>query len=599
MSGIFKKMKIGRKLIVSFLFVTILSSCSGIVSLFLMNSADSKYSSALNNYGFSQGDIGLLMSALNSNIANILSTMATEDTTIIQQAEQDIKANSALISQYLNDIEKTLIGETERNYYNTILENLPEFTEHAEEVMALAKQNRDKEAMDLYQNEALEHINSIEKATQGLMDSNKTVGTQLSEQLTKSNKTTILSMSILVLVSISLSIWLALYISRAISKPMAACSERLVALSNGDLRSDVPVVDSQDETGILAEATKNLVNSLNSLIEEMSDVLLNISNGNLDVNYTREFQGDFYTLHTSTTKIIDSLNDAFGQINQSAEQVSSGSEQVSSGAQALSQGATEQASSVQELAATINEISVKVNNNATDAGDARDKANSVGNEMKLSNQKMQDMIGAMKRISDSSSEIGKIIKTIEDIAFQTNILALNAAVEAARAGAAGKGFAVVADEVRNLASKSSEASKSTSVLIENSIQAVEDGTKIADGTAHSLLSAVHGVEDVVTVVDRISTATIEQANALAQITQGVDQISSVVQTNSATAEESAAASEELSGQSQIMKDLVGKFKLKGDASGHMQNTPSISKTSSETSSISYAGSSSYSSNSKY
>lgn len=199
--------------------------------------------------------------------------------------------------------------------------------------------------------------------------------------------------------------------------------------------------------------------------------------------------------------------------------------------------------------------------------------------MTESNKKMQDMIGTMLDISTSSSQIGKIIKTIEDIAFQTNILALNAAVEAARAGAAGKGFAVVADEVRNLASKSAEASKNTSVLIESSLKAVENGTRIADDTAKSLLSAVSGARTVTEYIDRISQASTEQSQSIVHVTLGIDQISSVVQTNSATAEESAAASEELSGQAQMLKDFVSRFRLKD--SGETQDPLSAPKSSQE------------------
>lgn len=230
---------------------------------------------------------------------------------------------------------------------------------------------------------------------------------------------------------------------------------------------------------------------------------------------------------------------------------------------------------MEELAATINEISNQVKSNAENAHNVNKLADDVGLKMTESNQQMQTMIEAMKEISSSSSEIGKIIKTIEDIAFQTNILALNAAVEAARAGEAGKGFAVVADEVRNLASKSAEASKNTAVLIESSILAVEKGTKIADETAHTLLESVEGAQKVTRTIDQISKASEEQASSISQITQGIDQISNVVQTNSATAEESAAASEELSGQAQILKGLISQFKLKdmGSAPMVMQDVP--------------------------
>ena len=277
-----------------------------------------------------------------------------------------------------------------------------------------------------------------------------------------------------------------------------------------------------------------------------------------------EYTGGFHPLLISFRGIAEKLNDTMQQISQSSTQVASGSEQVSNGAQALSQGATEQASSVQELAATINEISSRVNQNADSAQQANAKAGNVSAEMNVSNDKMQQMIKAMGDISNCSNEIGKIIKTIEDIAFQTNILALNAAVEAARAGTAGKGFAVVADEVRNLASKSAEASKNTSDLIENTLKAVERGTQIADETAHTLFQAVSDVNEMTGIIGQISEASSAQADSISQITMGIDQISSVVQTNSATAQESAAASEELSSQSQLMKSLVGRFKLKNN-----------------------------------
>ncbi|MEG2769394.1 MAG: methyl-accepting chemotaxis protein, partial [Oscillospiraceae bacterium] len=245
-----------------------------------------------------------------------------------------------------------------------------------------------------------------------------------------------------------------------------------------------------------------------------------------------------------------------------SEQVASGSDQVSSGAQALSQGATEQASSIEELSATIQAVSNQIKDNANNAKMASELSSMAGKEVQNGNEHMQSMIVAMEDISSTSNKIGKIIKTIDDIAFQTNILALNAAVEAARAGSAGKGFAVVANEVRNLAGKSAEAAKNTTSLIESSINAVANGTKIADETAMSLKVVVEKSNLVLQKVEEIAEASAEQANSVVQITTGVDQISAVIQTNSATAEESAAASEELSSQSQMLKDLVGKFTLR-------------------------------------
>ena len=275
----------------------------------------------------------------------------------------------------------------------------------------------------------------------------------------------------------------------------------------------------------------------------------------------------FHPLLVSFQGISDKLNDTMLQISQSSSQVASGADQVSTGSQALAQGAAEQASSVQELAATISDISNRVNQNADNARQASAAAGEVSTKMDVSKEKMQQMIQAMRDISTCSNEIGKIMKIIEDIAFQTNILALNAAVEAARAGAAGKGFAVVADEVRNLANKSTEASENIAALIENSLQAIENGTQIADDTAQSLIHAVNDVNEMAGIIEQISEVSSDQADSIAQLTVGIDQISNVVQTNSATAEESAAASEEMSSQSQLMKALVGRFKLKNSPSG--------------------------------
>lgn len=562
MKQVWNGLKIKRKLLIAFLAVTILSSCSGLINLYLMKKADVQYSDALSNYGFAQGDVGLLLEALKGNTANILMMMATDDAALLQKTQADIQDNSAKIGLYMKNVESTLEGDEEREYYKIISDNLPLFTEHAMEVINLASQNKNTEAMAVYQDEALEHIEKIQEATQKLMDSKRTVGDRLSVKLTRQSNQTVVFMCILSAIAFAVSMGLAVVIARSISKPMEECSKRLVALSKGDLQTPVPVINSRDETGILADATKELVDRLNTVIMQISGLLGNIAGGNLDVEYTREFSGDFAALHTSSTKIIDSLNEAFHLIGESATQVDTGADQVSAGAQALSQGATEQASSIQELAAAISEISDQVKKNADNAQEARRESEKQGTSLNTSNEKMQNMVSAMNKINSKSSEIGKIIKTIEDIAFQTNILALNAAVEAARAGAAGKGFAVVADEVRNLAGKSGDAAKNTTSLIEETIQAVKDGSEIAAQTADALKDVVESSQHVAGLVDMIAESSDAQASSISQVSRGVSQISSVVQTNSATAQESAAASEELAGQARMMTDLVGRFRLK-------------------------------------
>lgn len=341
----------------------------------------------------------------------------------------------------------------------------------------------------------------------------------------------------------------------------------------GGLSVQVHADDSKNEIAQLGAAFAESNASIRAYINDIKEMLGNMAQGDLNIVSKLDYKGDFVELENSVRGIVLSFDKALTQINQASEQVSSGSEQVSSGAQALAQGATEQASSIEQLSATINEISANVKDNAANAADAGIKVNKVSSELEASNKHMQEMISAMSNISDSSNKIGNIIKTIEDIAFQTNILALNAAVEAARAGEAGKGFAVVADEVRNLASKSADAAKDTTALIQNSITEVENGTKIADITANDLLQVVEHAEAVAAAVDHISQTSNQQATSIDQVTLGVEQISAVVQTNSATAEESAAASEELSGQAQIMKELVGKFKLKNQTDQSLNARP--------------------------
>ena len=374
--------------------------------------------------------------------------------------------------------------------------------------------------------------------------------------------------------AIVIAVILALMLIRAIVPPIREIQKGMEEIEAGNL--DVQLkYESRDELGQLSDSVRGMVDSLKAIIHDEDYLFAELGNGNFDVQTRNadKYVGDFTSILTSIIKLRDNLNSTLMQINQSADQVSAGSDQVSSGAQALSQGATEQASSVEELAATINEISGNVKANAENAREASRKAAQVKDQAGESSRRMQEMLSAMTDISSSSGEIGKIIKTIEDIAFQTNILALNAAVEAARAGAAGKGFAVVADEVRNLAGKSADASKNTSALIEGSLHAVDRGTRIANETADALNQVVDGVQSVTVTIDNISRASDDQAVSIGQVTQGIDQISSVVQTNSATAEESAAASEELSGQAQILKNLVGQFRLKTDGTGARGSQP--------------------------
>jgi len=384
-----------------------------------------------------------------------------------------------------------------------------------------------------------------------------------SELNSQTNMLIVMIMGGVVITAVAATI-IAFIVVNKFTRPIGSLTDAAKRISNGEF--DVKVeCSSKDDIGELADNFNQTANQLShyaGYIDELSGVLNDIAGGNLNISLKLEYTGKFAKLRAALDNITASLNSTLSEINLAADQVAVGADQVSSGAQSLASGSTEQAGSIEELVATISEISEQVKSNASEAELASDKMNHIGNEAELSNQRMNSMLGAMQDISSNTEEISAIIKTIEDIAFQTNILALNAAIEAARAGEAGKGFAVVADEVRNLASKSAEASQNTSALISKTIDAVNNGSDIANQTAESLRTVVTNISEIVTSVDDISKNSQSQAEAVNQVNSGVEQLSSVTQNNSAASEQSAAAAEELAGQANTMKQLTGRFTLR-------------------------------------
>ncbi len=341
-------------------------------------------------------------------------------------------------------------------------------------------------------------------------------------------------------------------------------------LARGELLCDMEVAPGDEDTaelavlfGGIADNLKASVDAFQTYIGNITETLGAISHGNLDIEITGDYQGDFASIKDALITIVDSLNDMMEQMNNAANQVAAGTGQVSDGAQALSQGATEQASAIEELTTSLNEIAAQTRQNAANAHEASELATIARNNAAQGNEQMKQMQQAMTGINESSSSISKIIKVIDDIAFQTNLLALNAAVEAARAGQHGKGFAVVAEEVRSLAARSAAAAKETTTMIEESIKKVQTGTVIADATAEALSNIVDDVDKATVLVEGIAQASAQQAGAVAQVHTGVEQVSQVVQTTSATAEESAATSEELAGQAETLKQMIAHFHLKG------------------------------------
>ena len=366
-------------------------------------------------------------------------------------------------------------------------------------------------------------------------------------------------------VAIILSAIMVAVTTKALLKPIQEIDHAIDKMRSGDFSAEVTYT-SRDELGRMAENMRAMLISLREIVHDQMEMMMGMAEGNFAVKSKDEsiYIGEFKILYDAIQEIKKRLGETFVQVQQVARRVTAGSDQVSAGAQHLAQGATQQASSIEQLAATITEITQQIKDTAEFSEGSREDTLRIQKEAAKSNEDMQELLKAMGDISENSAQISKIVKTIEDIAFQTNILSLNAAVEAARAGVAGKGFAVVADEVRNLASKSADASKSTAALIENSLSAVQRGREITDKTAESLTRVIADINKVAESITHIAQEAMTQANSVGQISIGVDQISGVVQTTSATSQEGAASSEELSGQAQVLKHLMSQFRWDED-----------------------------------
>lgn len=508
------------------------------------------------------------------------------------QASNSIKSCRLLTQHAARAVREIVISETGAQKqeglknYNARIESLNESLADLENtsVLSQADEKNYKDQINAWINEAQNIIDMAQNGKQPqaaseiltvcrpALDNMSEVAQEMEEKVDKARDETLndirsrtITLSIALgasaVVAIILAMILASIIVKSIITPTREMEAAIQKLSEGDIKSQIKYT-SEDELGQMADSLRSAFATLQVYIGDISKAMKMMSEGDFNVSASEDFKGDFSEIQTSIGQFANKISDTLHQIGIASENVASGANQISDGAQALSQGATEQASSVEEISATVADISSQVKLTSGSAEDINEKANSVGDQIRQSDEKMQRMLSTMDEISKESADISKIIGTIDDISFQTNILALNAAIEAARAGEAGKGFAVVADEVRDLASKSATSAKEIAALISKTLVSVDEGSQAANETATALQEVVGGVEDIVSGISDIADNVKMEADSIEQVSTGIEQISSVVQTNSATAQQSAATSEELSSQSQMLSKMLMAFKLR-------------------------------------
>ncbi len=551
----FYNLKIATKLITSFIIVAFIAGVVGAVGIMNVHKINNLDTDLYEDHTATMPDLTNIASDYEMERGLIKDLLIVKDENKKQENTKKLRDLDEEIDSSMVHFENNAHEAEVINELDNLKKLITSFRQLRDKELSFITANQEQQAIDIMYNEGAVTSDNVQASIDKLTKLKTDLAKEASDTNSASANTATVMMLVVIVIGVIIAIGLGILISNIISRPIKKMVEAADKLSVGDINANVEA-DTKDEIGSLAESFGRMIEN----IREQARAAERIASGDLSFDVKIKSEQDL--LGKKLSEMIEKNNEVLGGINDASEQVASGSKQISDSSISLSQGATEQASAIEELTASLEEISSQTQLNAQNANKANELAEGAKINAIQGNEQMQEMLKAMEEINNASGNISKIIKVIDDIAFQTNILALNAAVEAARAGQHGKGFAVVAEEVRNLAARSANAAKETTDMIENSIKKSEGGTKIAMDTASALSEIVTDVENVANLVNEIAVASNEQASGLGQINQGIMEVSQVVQSNSATSEEAATASEELSTQAELLREMVSKFKLK-------------------------------------
>ncbi len=555
-----RQMKVEKRLTTSFIYVVMITGIAAVLAMILMLIMDGRYSKALVENGFIQGDLGEYSSYLNKSSALARDVITMTNSNSVSEAEKEMKKADEKVKQYLDEFTLKLENDKEEALLAKINENYPKYIDARDEAITLAKSGKHDEALDMYHKDARPYLLTSMDSAEELLQMNIELGEKKSSELTWFSRSLVILVLIVIVIAVIVSMKLARITAKDFAAPVEKVEKAVQKLANGELDVDIQD-DSKNEFGSMARHLNKAVAMIKTYVDTIEYGLEEVGKGNFAVKPPIEFHGDFVSLKNSIVKITTELSATMRSINEGADQTAMGAEQMADSAQSLAEGATSQAGAAEELTATIENVAESSAESAKQADLASEGATELAKVAEESGYEMELLMAAMDKITETSKEIESIIAEIEDIASQTNLLSLNASIEAARAGEAGRGFAVVADQIGKLAADSAKSAVNTRELISKSLEEINKGDEIAEKTAGALKEVLEGINNIAMEAKRTSQVSADQARSMEEVRLGIEQITEVIQTNSAAAEETSATSEELAAQSQNLKALIDRFIL--------------------------------------